>query len=105
MGTPIIVYRETLTKASGEIESRTGNGHNIFFLEMMPLEDNVYDAIEKGEIPEGRLKKKPEDIWKKLSDLGLSNEEARAYRDIYKGNVFEDQTRGLVYTVFMLKSK
>jgi elongation factor 2 len=104
MGTPIIVYRETLTKASGEIESRTGNGHNIFFLEMMPLEDNVYDAIEKGEIPEGRLKKKPEDIWKKLSDLGLSNEEARAYRDIYKGNVFEDQTRGLVLLSEVIES-
>lgn len=104
MGTPIIVYRETLNKPSGEVESRTGNGHNIFFLEMMPLEDNVYDAIERGEIPEGRLKKKPEDIWKKLSDLGLSNEEARAYRDIYKGNVFEDQTRGLVLLSEVIES-
>lgn len=104
MGTPIIVYRETLNKSSGEVESRTGNGHNIFFLEMMPLEDNVYDSIEKGEIPEGRLKKKPEDIWKKLSELGLSNEEARAYRDIYKGNVFEDQTRGLVLLSEVIES-
>ncbi len=104
MGTPIIVYRETLNKTSGEVESRTGNGHNIFFLEMMPLEDNVYEAIESGSIPEGRLKKKPEDIWKKLSELGLSNEEARAYRDVYKGNVFEDQTRGLVLLSEVIES-
>ena len=96
MGNPIVVYRETVTKNSGEVEVRTPNGHNIFFLTMEPLEDSVYDAIEKGSIPEGRLKKKPEEIWKKLSECGLSNDEARAYRDIYKGNVFEDQTRGLV---------
>jgi elongation factor 2 len=104
MGTPIVVYRESVTKDSGEIESRTPNGHNIFFLSMEPLEDNVYDAIEKGEIPEGRLKKKPEDIWKKLSELGISNDEARAYRDIYKGNVFEDQTRGLVLLSEVIES-
>lgn len=96
MGHPIVVYRETLTKDSGEIEVRTPNGHNIFYFSMEPLEENVYDAIEKGELPEGRLKKKAEDIWKKLSELGLSNEEARQYREIYKGNVFQDRTRGLV---------
>ncbi len=104
MGNPIIVYRETLSKSSGEVESRTGNGHNIFFLEMMPIEDNVYEAIESGSIPEGRLKKKPEDIWKKLSELGISNDEARAYRDIYKGNVFQDQTRGLVLLSEVIES-
>ncbi len=104
MGTPIVVYRESINKESGEVISRTANGHNTFFLEMAPLEDNVYDAIERSEIPEGRLKKKAEDIWKKLSELGLSNDEARAYRDIYKGNVFEDQTRGLVLLSEVIES-
>ena len=41
MGNPIIVYRETISRASDEVESRTANGHNIFFLEMMPIEYNV----------------------------------------------------------------
>ena len=104
MGNPIVVYRESLTKDSGEIESRTPNGHNIFFLSMEPLEDAVYDAIESGNIPEGRLRKKPEDIWKKLSECGLSNDEARSYREIYKGNVFEDQTRGLVLLTEVIES-
>ena len=104
MGNPIIVYRESINKDSGEIESRTPNGHNIFFLTLCPLEENVYESIEKGEIPEGRLKKKPEDIWKRLSELGISNDEARAYRDIYKGNVFQDQTRGLVLLSEVIES-
>ena len=96
LGAPIVVYRESMTKNSGEVEVRTPNGHNIFFLEMEPLEDNVYAAIEKGELPEVRFKKKAEDLWKKLNELGINNEEARQYQEIYKGNVFEDRTRGLV---------
>ena len=88
MGNPIIVYRESLVNDSGKIESRTLNGHNIFFLSMVPLEDSVYNAIEDGIVPEGRLKKKSEEIWKSLSELGISNDEARAYREIYKRNVF-----------------
>jgi elongation factor 2 len=95
-GPPIVVYRESLMKDSGKIEIRTPNGHNILWVSMEPLEEEVYNAIEKGEIPELRLKKKPEEIWKKLSELGISNDEARQYREIYKGNVFEDRTRGVV---------
>ena len=96
MGPPIVVYRETLTRESGEIEMRTPNGHNILFLSMEPLEDEVYAAIERGELPEMRLKKKPEEVWAKLNKLGISNDEARAYREIYKGNVFEEKTKGIV---------
>jgi len=95
-GSPIVVYRESVAKASDTVESRTPNGHNIFFFSIEPLESEVYGAIERGELPEGKLRKKPEDIWKKLSELGVSNEEARQYKEIYKGNVFEDRTRGLV---------
>ena len=93
---PIVVYRESLTKDSGKVEVRTPNGHNILWVSMEPLEDEVYNAIERGEIPEVRLKKKPEEVWKKLSELGISNDEARQYKEIYKGNVFEDKTRGVV---------
>ncbi len=95
-GHPIVVYRETVTKPSVKIEIRTPNGHNIFFFRMEPLEDEIYNAIERGELPEERLKKRAEQSWKKLSELGLSNEEARQYKEIYKGNVFQDRTRGIV---------
>ncbi len=95
-GPPIVVYRETVAKESIVMEARTPNGHNIFKFHIEPLEDNIYNAIERGEIPEMRLKKKAEDVWKKLSELGMSNDEARQVREIYKGNMFEDRTRGIV---------
>jgi len=93
---PIVVYRETVTKKSKVVEGKSPNKHNIFFIEVEPLEPAVYDAIKASEIPEGRLKKKNEEIWNKLSELGISNEEARQYRHIYRGNVFLDATRGIV---------
>ena len=94
-GAPIVVYRETVTKESPSIEVRTPNGHNIFFFSVEPLEDSVYEAIERGDLPEMKLKKKHEDVWNKLAELGISNDEARQYQEIYKGNVFVDATRGL----------
>ena len=96
MGAPVVVYRETVTRPSVEIEARTPNGHNIFFFSIEPLEDSVFDAINNDELPEERLKKRAENTWKKLSELGISNDEARQYRDIFKGNVFQDRTRGIV---------
>ncbi len=95
-GSPIVVYRETVAKQSKVIDSRTPNGHNILFFSIEPLEDEVYNAIDRGDLPEERLKKRAELTWEKLGNYGISNEEARQYREIYKGNVFQDRTRGIV---------
>ena len=96
VGAPIVVYRETVMGESGVIESRTPNGHNIFKFSIEPLEDEVYAATQNDELPEARLKKKAEDVWATLAEKGMSNDEARQVREIYKGNIFEDRTRGLV---------
>ncbi|MFH1290514.1 MAG: elongation factor EF-2, partial [Nanoarchaeota archaeon] len=96
MGAPIVVYRESVTKESPIVEVRTPNGHNIFYFSIEPLEEEVYNAMKKGELPEERMKKRAEATWEKLSQFGMSNDEARQVKQIYKGNVFEDRTRGIV---------
>jgi len=94
---PIVVYRETVKQASNPMDGKSPNKHNVFTMVVEPLEDEVYESIKKNEIVEGRVKKKNEELWQKLSSLGVSNDEARQYRDIYKGNVFLDKTRGEVH--------
>ncbi len=94
---PIVVYRETVTKPSKSFEGRSPNKHNIFFLQVEPLEDEVYEAIKSGEIREGRIKKKNEQLWNKLQELGISTDEARQYRAVYKNCVLQDRTRGEVH--------
>jgi len=94
---PIVVYRETITKPSKSFEGRSPNRHNIFFLQVEPLEEEVYEAIKSGEIREGRIKKKNEQLWNKLQELGISTDEARQYKEVYKNCVLQDRTRGEVH--------
>jgi len=94
---PIIVYRETVSKESPSVEGRSPNKHNSFYMSVEPLKDNVYEAIKSGELREGRVKKKNEDISNVLSKLSWSGDMIRNVRDIYKGNIFMDQTRGEVH--------
>jgi len=94
---PIVVYRETVMKPGSKGDGKSPNKHNMFWIEVEPLEPAVYEAIKKGEIREGRTKKKNEELWAKLSELGVSNSEARQYRNIYKDCVFLDKTKGEVH--------
>jgi elongation factor 2 len=96
---PIIVYRETVLKESEKsYEGRSPNKHNGFFIKVSPLENEIAELIEKGELPEGRVKKKSDAVTKAFSEnLGWGSDEIRDVRDIYKGNVLMDETRGEVH--------
>ena len=96
-GPPIVVYRETVQKASIEIEGRTPNKHNVFYMKVEPLDENIHEAIRSGELSEGGIKKKDKTLWETLVKLGLDSKAARQFRDIYKGNVLIDGTKGEVH--------
>ncbi len=93
---PIVVYRETVGKISGEFPGRSPNKHNTFFISVEPLEDNIYDAIMNGELPEGKVRKKDDKVREKLLELGLDGKTSKQFKEIYKGCVFMDKTRGVV---------
>ena len=94
---PLVIYRETIQKPSKTFDGRSPNKHNVFYMMTEPLEEKVYQAIKAGEINQQRIKKKNEELWKRLNGCGISNEEARQYRQIYKNCVFLDKTRGEVH--------
>ncbi len=94
---PIIVYRETVTKESNASEGRSPNKHNIFYMKVEPLEDELYHAIHEGVLPEGRVKKKSQAVIDGLTNMDWSSDEIRNVKDIYKGNMFLDETRGEVH--------
>ncbi|PIN95528.1 elongation factor EF-2 [Candidatus Pacearchaeota archaeon CG10_big_fil_rev_8_21_14_0_10_31_9] len=100
---PIVVYRETVMRESQAMEGRSPNKHNSFFIRVEPLEDSVYQAFQRGDLPEGRIKKKNDEITKVLLQCGVSNDEIRSYRDIYKGNVIVDETRGEVHMIEVIE--
>ena len=52
-------------------EGKSPNKHNLFFIEVERLEDEVYEAIKKGEIVEKKIKKKDDELWKILMEDGF----------------------------------
>ena len=51
---PIVVYRERVRGKGGPFEGKSPNKHNRFYVEAMPLEDTVVDAIHEGTIASGQ---------------------------------------------------
>jgi len=94
---PIVVYREAVTKKSQEVEGKSPNKHNKFYITVEPLQDNIYQAIKSGEIPEIRIKKSDTATYEKFVELGIPMKEAKKVREIFNGNVLVDNTRGIVH--------
>ncbi|MDP3919033.1 MAG: elongation factor EF-2 [Nanoarchaeota archaeon] len=67
---PIVVYRETVNGKSGEHEGKSPNKHNKLYFVVDQLDDNIYDAIKKGDLSEGRIRKKDKETVDKLIELG-----------------------------------
>ena len=94
---PIVVYRETITKEGPVVEGKSPNKHNKFYIKVEPLPKEIVEAIDKGEVPEGRVKGKAQQLVEKLVSLGMSRDEAKGVWDIYNKNMFVDATKGVQY--------
>ncbi|MBT5924290.1 elongation factor EF-2, partial [Candidatus Woesearchaeota archaeon] len=94
---PIVVYRETVTKESPEVEGKSPNKHNKLYFKVEPLEQDVIDLIKEGKLPTGRYKKKDENVIGPLREIGWDTKMAQNVRGERNGNIFLDKTRGIVY--------
>ncbi len=95
--TPIVVYREAITKESPIAEGKSPNKHNKLYFKVEPLDDATYELIKKGEIRGGRIKKKDLEMRDKLVAVGWDNKTALNIKDIHHGCILLDETRGIVY--------
>jgi len=94
---PIVVYRETVTKPGQECMGKSPNKHNQLFFIVEPLEEPIYKMIKAGELPEMRIKKKDPAIREKLAEAGMDSKITEKVKDIYKGNILMDMTRGIIH--------
>jgi elongation factor 2 len=94
---PIVVYRETVNKRSGEFEGKSPNKHNKLYFVVEPLDETIGKAIRDGDLHEGRIRKKDKETVQTLISLGLDTKEAKNYSQIYNGNVLIDNTKGIVH--------
>ena len=93
---PIVVYRETVAgRTANPVEGKSPNKHNRLYLEVAPLEDSIFQALQNGDIKEGKIKDKEE--AQKFIEHGLDKEEARRVWDVYNKSLFINMTRGIQY--------
>ncbi len=101
---PVVVYRETVTKATPEaVEGKSPNKHNKLYFRVEPLNEKLREAIKKGEIPSGRIKKYDKELVEVFVRCGMDTKTARKVKDIYNGNVFIDNTRGIVHILEIME--
>lgn len=94
---PIVVYREAVTKKSSVQEGKSPNKHNKFYFTVEPLNPKIAEGIKKGNIPQMRIKKKDQKLWETLEKYGMDNKDSRKVKEIFKGNILIDNTRGIVH--------
>ena len=94
---PIVVYRETVLKKSLQAEGKSPNKHNKFYFTVEPLDPAIAAKIKAGELPEGRVAKKEQELVQVLVSCGLETKEAKKVREVYKGSILVDETRGIVH--------
>ena len=92
---PIVVYRETIAGKAGPVEGKSPNKHNRYYIDIEPLSDELFQAIQDGKIKEGRVKKK--ENTSTFTEYGLPKEEAKKVWDVYKRSLFINMTRGIQY--------
>ncbi|MBI4152532.1 elongation factor EF-2 [Candidatus Woesearchaeota archaeon] len=95
---PIVVYRETITKASPEVEGKSPNKHNKLYFKVEPLEPEISKGIKDGSLPVGRFRRKEDQVVAFMrEECGWDAKTAGQVKAIFEGNMFMDQTRGIVY--------
>lgn len=92
---PIVVYRETIAGKAGPVEGKSPNKHNRFYIEIEPLEDEMFQALQDKKIKEGKVKGKEEAAT--FMEYGLEKDEARRVWDVYERSLFINMTRGIQY--------
>jgi elongation factor 2 len=94
---PIVVYRETVTKASPTVEGKSPNKHNKFYITVEPLPDEIFKAMAEGNLKDGEVKGKNVGVIQKLQEFGMNKEEAKGAKMVYNHCILLDVTKGIQY--------
>jgi elongation factor 2 len=91
---PIVVYRETIKKKAENVEGKSPNRHNRFYIDVMPLEEGVVDLIRNGEIS---MRMEELERREKLMGADMDKKKKKNIVAIYNNNIYVDMTKGIQY--------
>jgi len=93
---PIVVYRESIAGTGVVAMAKSPNKHSRFWIQVEPLDQNVVELMEKGELFEGMGRKRIDGVLRK--EAGWSAKEARNVWALEEHkNILLDMTKGIQY--------
>ena len=90
---PIVVYRESITGKSNEIEGKSPNRHNKFYFYVEPITEEVMKVLIEGEIPEGKIRRK--EHVELLVAAGMPRDEAKKLWAVSNNNIIVNISKGV----------
>lgn len=93
---PIVVFNETIQKASPVVEAKTPNKHNKFKLMVEPLPKELYDKLIESGINSKIRDNKDEEKIKKLNEMGFGRDDSKKIWAVNNGCVLMNRTRGII---------
>jgi elongation factor 2 len=91
-GEPIVVYREAPQSNSREVEGRSPNNHNRFYITVEPLGEDIVETIKMGEasmdMPELERREA-------LQEAGMDKDDSQNIEHIHGTNILLDETKGI----------
>ncbi len=92
---PIVLYREMIDKETKNMEGKSQNRHNRFYIDVKPLEPAIVTMIEEGTLRDGKPKGKAH--VEELVKAGMAREEAKGLVDVSNNSMLIDATKGVQY--------
>ncbi|MDZ4256641.1 MAG: EF-Tu/IF-2/RF-3 family GTPase, partial [archaeon] len=91
---PIVVYHESISHASEELEGKSPNRHNKLHMRVEPLTDEMKTYFNEHKV-KGKVKLKDKDWINTFVNAGFSNDEAKKVWAVENDNVLVDGTKGI----------
>jgi elongation factor 2 len=93
-GQPIVVYRESPRRLSREVEGKSPNRHNRFYVTVELLSDPIIEKLKSNEISMDLPELERREL---LMELGMDKATAQKVKTIIGPNIVVDNTKGIQY--------
>ncbi len=94
---PIVVYKESISSRSPDMEGKSPNKHNRFYVHVEPMSEEVENAVEELGISSGRVKSITSEQLEKLMAAGMTRDEVKGIAAFYGDNMFIEATKGVIH--------
>ena len=91
-GEPIVVFREQPQEASREVEGQSPNRHNKFYITVEPMDQEIVDAIQLGEVSMDMPELERREA---LQEAGMDKDTSQNVEHIHRTNILIDDTKGI----------